>query len=177
MNDSGAVLTVGSHGKKKLSRIRPWVMLVTPLVAILFQVYVPLYIPLLQHLELPLLVTLYFGIARRSPIGGALIGAGIGLVQDSLSYQPIGILGIVKTLIGYTAASLGVRLDTGHQAVRFTLGALFFLVHQLLYGALRQVLLGAPSGLDLLPTLAAALANGVVAIPLFYLLDRLKEDR
>ena len=42
---------------------------------------------------------------------------------------------------------------------------------------LRQALLGAPSGLDLLPTLAAALANGVVAIPLFYLLDRLKEDR
>jgi rod shape-determining protein MreD len=175
MNDLNEAFAIGGRGRKKASRIRPWVMLVTPLAAILFQVYVPLYLPPLHYLELPLLVTVYLALSRRSPLGGALTGAAIGLVQDALSYQPIGILGMVKTLIGYTAASVGVRLDTGHMVVRLCLGAFFFLGHQLLYWAVRRTLLGAPSGLEIPLTLVAALANGLVGVLLFSLLDKLKD--
>ena len=37
-----------------------------------------------------------------------------GLAQDSLSKNPLGMFGIVKTLVGYFAASVGVRLDVEH---------------------------------------------------------------
>jgi rod shape-determining protein MreD len=176
MSEFDGTLARIRRGDRKRSRFRPWVMLVVPLGAILFQVYVPLYFSLLQHLELPLLVTVYLGVARRNVIEGALIGASIGLVQDSLSFQPIGIFGMIKTLLGYASASLGIRLDTGHPAIRFGLGTLAFLCHQSLYWLVRHVLLGAPSGLDLIQTVLAALFNGALAVPLFYLLDKLREE-
>jgi rod shape-determining protein MreD len=150
-------------------------MMVIPLVAILFQVYVPLYLSLLRYLELPLLVTVYLAVMRRSQLAGVFIGASIGLVQDSLSHQPIGIFGMVKTLVGYAAASLGLRLDTAHVAVRFGLGFFFCVCHQFLYWMVRRTLLGEPAGFEYLQTLLAALSNGTLAVPLFYLLDRLRE--
>ena len=71
-----------------------------PLAAIpLFQVYVPRFFERLSYLELPLLVTVYFSLMRRSPVAGVLFGAGIGLAQDSLSHNPWGMFGIVKTLV------------------------------------------------------------------------------
>jgi rod shape-determining protein MreD len=176
MNEFNESLPVRRRGKKKRSRLRPWVMLVVPLAAILFQVYVPLYLSLLEYLELPLLVTVYLAVTRRSQVAGVFIGAGIGLVQDSLSYQPIGIFGMVKTLVGYVAASLGVRLDKEHIVVRFGLGFFFCVCHQSLYWAVRRTLLGDPAGFEYLQTLLAALCNGTLAVPLFYLLDRLKES-
>jgi hypothetical protein len=41
-----------------------------PLAAILFQVYVPRFFTYLAYLELPLLVTVYFSLMRRSPGAG-----------------------------------------------------------------------------------------------------------
>ena len=161
-------------------RLRVWsfhpaTWILVPLVAILFQVYVPRFLSYLSYLELPLLVTVYLAVMRRSQLAGVFIGASIGLVQDSLSHQPIGIFGMVKTLVGYAAASLGVRLDTQHVAVRFGLGFFFCVCHQFLYWVARRALLGEPAGFEYLQTLLAALSNGTLAVPLFYLLDRLRE--
>jgi len=164
-----------SRGRKKISRIRPWVMLAAPVAAILFQVYVPLYFPLSQYLELPLLVIIYLSISRRAPISGALIGAMIGLTQDALSHQPIGIFGMVKTVIGYAAASLGIRFDTGHVVVRLGLCFLLFLCHQILYWTAQHSLLGAPWGWEIPQTLLAALANALLGALLFHLLDKLRD--
>ncbi|HSW49594.1 MAG TPA: rod shape-determining protein MreD [Bryobacteraceae bacterium] len=176
MNDIDWTLTASARGHKKIARIRPWVMLAAPVAAILFQVYTPIYFPLLQYLELPLLVTIYLSISRRSPLGGALIGAVIGLVQDALSHQPIGVLGMVKTITGYASAALGVRLDTGHVVVRLVLIPVMFVTHQLLYWMARRFLLGAPSGATFGPTLLAMLANAVLGILLFHLLDKLRDS-
>lgn len=176
MNDFNWPLAASSRGKKRLFRVRPWVMLVAPVAAILFQVYVPLYFPLSQYLELSLLVTVYLSISRRAPISGALIGALIGLIQDALSHQPIGIFGMVKTVIGYASASLGVRFDTEHVAVRLGLGFVLFLCHQLLYWTARRSLLGAPSGAEIPQTLLAALANALLGALLFHLLDKLRDS-
>src|SRR5688572_3778033 len=86
--------------KGKNARFHPVVVIIIPLAAILFQVYVPLFVEYLAYLELPLLVTVYFALMRRNPASGAFTGATIGLVQDSLSHQPLGMFGIVKTLVG-----------------------------------------------------------------------------
>ena len=56
-------------------------------------------------------MVVYFSLMRRSPVAGVLFGAGIGLAQDSLSHNPLGMFGIVKTLVGYFAASMSQRFD------------------------------------------------------------------
>ena len=176
MNELDWTLTASGRGHKKMARIRPWVILAAPVAAILFQVYVPIYIPLMQYLELPLLVTIYLAISRRGPVGGALVGAMIGLFQDALSHQPIGVLGMVKTTIGYASAAVGVRLDTGHVVVRLGLLGVMFVAHQSLFWMARRFLLGLPSGADFGLTLLAMLVNALVGVVLFRLLDRLRDS-
>jgi rod shape-determining protein MreD len=144
------------------------------LAAILFQVYVPRFLKFLEYLELPLLVTVYFSLMRRSPIGGILMGAGIGLAQDTLARGYIGMFGIVKTLVGYFAASVSQRFDVENSMVRLVLGFFFYFFHQFFYWVLRRALLGQTLDFDLYRTLVVAVLNALVAVPLFRTLDRLK---
>ncbi len=74
--------------KDRVSRFNWIAMIGIPLAAILFQVYVPRFITYLSYLELPLLVTVYFSLMRRSPVAGVFFGAGIGLAQDSFRVPP-----------------------------------------------------------------------------------------
>ena len=67
----------------------------------------PLLSPFFSNFDLPLLVTIYFALARRSPVGGMVTGCILGLIQDAMSGRFIGIFGISKTVVGYVASSLG----------------------------------------------------------------------
>src|SRR5205085_1900978 len=140
MTHSGDRLLLGNQRESQVSRFRTWVMLCIPLAAILFQVYIPLFFQFLAYLELPLLVTIYFALMRRSPLGGLLVGAVVGLAQDSLSKNPLGMFGIVKTLVGYFAASIGLRLDVEHPLMRLILAFFFFFFHQFFYWVLSRAL-------------------------------------
>ncbi len=155
---------------------RPLTWIVLPVVAILFQVYVPRFFGFLSYLELPLLVTVYFSVMRRQPPAGALIGCLIGLAQDSLTSLPLGMFGIVKTVVGYAAASISLRFDVENSGLRYLMGSGFFLVHQVLFWALSHTLLGTHDDLRLPQTIVAAFLNGVVALPLFQVFDKLKSE-
>jgi rod shape-determining protein MreD len=159
----------------QISRFKAWVLFLVPLAAILFQVYVPLFFQFLAYLELPLIVTVYFALMRRSPIGGLLVGALVGLAQDSLSKNPLGMFGITKTIIGYVAASVGMRLDVDHPMIRLILGFLFFVFHQFIFWALSRGLLGQQMNFETQRTLVLGLLNAIVAVSLFHFLDKLKE--
>ena len=171
---SGRILLDDVH-QARASRFRPVVLFLVPLAAILFQVYVPLFLEYLSYLELPLLVTVYFALMRRQPAAGTLIGAAIGLVQDSLSHNPLGMFGIVKTLVGYFAASVSLRFDMDNAAIRAVLGFFFFFFHQFFYWVLASALLGQQFGFDPIETFLLGLLNAVVVVPLFGLLDKLRE--
>jgi len=112
----------------------------------MLQAFVPVYFPKFAVLDLPLLVTIYFGLSRRNPSTGLLLGMVIGLLQDSLSGPtvPLGLYGIAKTIIGYLASSIGARLDTEHPAARFALTMMFFVVHQGFIALTRRLLLAEP---------------------------------
>ena len=56
MSYSGDRILLGSERESRISKFRPWVLFVIPLIAILFQVYVPLFFQFLNFLDLPLLV-------------------------------------------------------------------------------------------------------------------------
>ena len=156
-------------------RIRPVAIVLAPLAAILFEVYLPRFFGFLSWLELPLLVTVYFSLMRRSQVAGTFIGAGVGLAQDSLSHQPLGMFGIVKTLVGYFAGSVSTKFDVSNHLIRFVLSFFFFVFHQFLYWVLERALLGQAVALHVRQMLLLALLNSAVALPLFMLLDRIEE--
>jgi rod shape-determining protein MreD len=141
------------------------------------QAFLPLYVPKAEILDLPLLVTIYFGLSRRNPSTGLLLGMAIGLAQDSLSGPtvPLGLYGIAKTIIGYLASSIGARLDTEHPAARFALTTVFFMAHQGLIALTRRILLAQPEAWFNMRLFIAALVNALVAVFLFLLLDRLRK--
>jgi rod shape-determining protein MreD len=159
------------------SRFKTWIFILIPVLAILFQVYVPLFFQFLSFLELPLLVTIYFALMRRSQIRGLFIGAAVGLAQDSLSKNPLGMYGICKTLVGYFAASLGLRIDVEQPFVRLLLTFLLFCFHQFLYWILARALLAQTYPFDWRETAILAALNSVVGVFLYHFLDRLREDR
>ena len=160
--------------KSRVSKFKIAALIGIPLAAILFQVYVPLFFRYLSYLELPLLVTVYFALMRRSPVAGVLFGAGIGLAQDSLSHQPLGMFGIVKTLVGYFAGSVSQRFAVDNPVIRLILGFFFYFFHALFYWVLQRALLDEPVDFNPTQKLVVGMLNGVVAVPLFHVLDRLK---
>jgi rod shape-determining protein MreD len=160
--------------KTRLSQFNWLGFVVIPLAAILFQVYVPRFVTYLAYLDLPLLLTVYFGLMRRSPVAGVLFGAAIGLAQDSLSPHPLGMYGIVKTLVGYFAASVSQRFEVQNAGVRLVLALFFFFFHQFFYWVLARALLGETFDFELQQTLVMAVLNAAVAVPLYHIFDKLR---
>jgi rod shape-determining protein MreD len=128
-----------------------------------------------ELLDLPLLVTIYFGVSRRNPVSGMFLGAAIGILQDALSHgNPIGLYGIAKTLVGYLASSVGAQIDTERPVSRFILVFLFFHFHQAVLAITERVLLNHPEPFFTLRLLLDSLATAVFAIVFFAVLDRLR---
>jgi len=175
MNDTYDLHGAESH--IEVHKFRGGAIIGTLLLVLFLQAFLPLYVPKAEILDLPLLITIYFGLSRRNPSTGLLLGMAIGLAQDSLSGPtvPLGLYGIAKTLIGYLASSIGARLDTEHPAARFALTAIFFVTHQGLISLTRRILLAQTEPWFNMHLLAGALVNALVAVFLFLLLDRLRK--
>lgn len=167
----------GAEMHIEVHKFRAGTIIGTLLLVLFLQAFLPLYIPKAEILDLPLLITIYFGLSRRNPSTGLLLGMAIGLAQDSLSGPtvPLGLYGIAKTIIGYLASSIGARLDTEHPAARFALTAVFFVTHQGLLILTRRILLGQPEPWFNMHLAIGALVNGLVGVFLFLLLDRLRK--
>jgi rod shape-determining protein MreD len=168
----------GGETHIEVHKFYPGAILGITVLALIFQAAVPVYIPRMEILDLPLLVTIYFGLSRRNPSTGLLLGMVIGLLQDSLSGPtvPLGLYGIAKTVIGYLASSIGSRLDTEHPAARFALIMAFFVVHQAVIVVIRRVLLAQPEPWVNWALVIAAAVNAVVGVFLFLVFDRLRRN-
>jgi rod shape-determining protein MreD len=156
-------------------RFSPLVAIAVPLLFLLLQAYVPKIFPRLMILDLPLLAVIFFAVARRNPIVGAVTGALIGLMQDALTGQPIGINGIAKSVVGYIASSIGVQVDVENLITRVLMIFGFSMLQSAMLFVINRVMLG-NHDLHLLwvhEVIRAAL-NTAVAIPLFLFLDRFK---
>jgi rod shape-determining protein MreD len=175
MSYSGGRILLSSQRESQIARFRAWVFIVVPLLAILFQVYVPLFFQFLGFIEMPLLVVIYFALMWRSQLSGLAFGAVVGLAQDSLSKNPLGMYGIVNTVVGYFAASVGVQLDVDHSLIRMMLTFVFYFIHQFFYWVLGRALLGQPIPFEIQRTLLLGVLNAVVGMALFRFLDGLRE--
>ncbi|MGB7232185.1 MAG: rod shape-determining protein MreD [Candidatus Acidiferrum sp.] len=175
MNDAFDIRSSEMH--IEVHKFRAGAIFLAAAFALVLQAFLPIYFPKAGILDLPLLITIYFGLSRRNPSTGLLLGMIIGILQDSLSGPtvPLGLYGIAKTLIGYLASSIGARLDTEHPAARFALTIVFYAVHQGVIALTQKVLLSQSERWFTMHLGAAALVNAIVAVFLFMLLDRLRK--
>ncbi len=147
-----------------------------PLLALFLQAFIPLRFPRFAvYLDLPLLITIFFAMARRNAISGLLTGAVIGLAQDMLGHNPIGIYGIAKTVVGYGASSLGVKLDVENAGARFLVTIGFYLLHSAVYFTVARDMVNMTQHWSWLYGSLAALANGSVGTVLYFVLDKFKQ--
>lgn len=166
------------QARTEVYRFHPALILVIVVAAILLQASLPLYLPLaplLSLFDLPLLVVIYFGFSRRNPSTGLLLGLAVGVAQDALSYNPIGLFGMAKTLAGYAASSLSSRVDTDQRHARLLLLFLFYFFHQFVYASIQELLLDQPGDFLSLTVLEAALVNALLGVLIFPLLDRFRQ--
>jgi rod shape-determining protein MreD len=157
-------------------RFSPVAAVLIPMLALFLQASLPLRFPIFAVFNLPLLVTIFFAVARRSPIAGTVTGCLIGLAQDSLTYQhqAIGMFGISNSVVGYIASSIGVKIDVENPGSRLLMTFSFYLLSRGIYQALRNMA-KQPLDFNWGHELGAGLANAVLAVAVFILLDRYKQ--
>ena len=170
-----AAYTPREREKIEVHRFSLLVTVALPVLALVLQAFLPVKIHFFENFDLPLLITIFFAVARRSPVSGLLTGAAIGIVQDALGRHPIGLYGIAKTVVGYGASSIGVKIDVENPGSRLLLTIGFYLAHQFIYFAVARGLVRETLQWRWGHTFLLAAANGLLALVLFAILDRLKQ--
>jgi rod shape-determining protein MreD len=148
------------------------IYVLTPVLALGLQSLLSLHFTFFDVIDLPLLVTIYYGITKREPMSATVVGAAIGIAQDALTHHALGIFGIAKTVVGYIAASLGVRVDTENHGTRLMLTFAFTLVQTAVLYLLQRHMLGQPVAWHWVHELIKSAINALVGVVLFSLLDQ-----
>lgn len=171
-------LNPGAHSESNIEvhKYYSGTVLGAVLLALVLQAFLHKYGRWSELIDLPLLVTIYFGVSRRNPVTGLFLGASIGIFQDALSHDPIGLYGIAKTIVGYVASSIGARIDTEHPASRFGLILLFFHFHQVVLTITQHVLLDLQTPFFSVHLLLDSIVTAGAGVVLFALLDRLRRS-
>jgi len=169
-----ALLVADDRRNLEIHRYPLLVYTLVPLAALVLQAWLPRVLGRYSWFDLPLVITAYFALGRRSPIQGTLLGAAMGLFEDALSHHAIGVNGIAKTAVGFIAASTGVRIDVENHAMRVILIFALSLLSSVIYFAVFRGMLGLELNWQWLVQLFIAIGNAAIALVAFPFLDRLK---
>ena len=162
-----------SHRRDLGSRSYPMLVYASaPLVALVLQAWLPRILHGYAWFDLPLVVTIYFALARRDPIQGTMMGASMGIFEDALTHHAIGANGIAKTVAGFLAGSVGLRIDVDNFTIRMMITFLLSLLSGAIYVLIYRVLLGLDQEWGWLEELMKAVGTSLAAMVLFPLLDR-----
>ncbi|HVN94449.1 MAG TPA: rod shape-determining protein MreD [Terracidiphilus sp.] len=169
-----SVLGVESRRDMEIRRYPLLVYALVPLGALVLQAWLPRVVGRYAWFDLPLVVTVFFALARRNPVQGTVMGAVMGLFEDALSHNAIGINGIAKTAVGFLAGSVGIRIDVDNYTIRVLLTFALSLLSSAIYLFVARFLLGLAIEWSWLMEILRAAGNGIIALVLFPLLDRLQ---
>ena len=169
-----SVLTADTRRDLEIHRYPVLVYALVPLVALILQAWLPRLLVHFAWFDLPLVVTVYFALGRRSPIQGMLTGCVLGLFQDALTHHAIGIYGLANTVAGYLAASVGIRIDVENRIIRVGLIFLLSLLSSGLYFFVNHFVLGLGVEVNWMTELLKAVGNSFIALIVFPFLDRLQ---
>lgn len=167
-----SVLTADSRRDLEIHRYPVLLYVLAPLIALVLQAWLPRMLGKYSWFDLPLIITVYFALGRRSPIQGTIMGCAVGLFEDALTHHAIGINGIAKTVAGFMAASVGIRIDVENRIIRVGLIFLLSLLSSAIYLFVNRVLLGLVVEINWSIELYIALGNSVIALFVFPFLDR-----
>jgi len=142
--------------------------------ALALQAYLPVLVHAAVYLDLPLLVVVYWAITTRNQSSASLVGALLGIAQDSLSHLALGVNGIAKTLIGYLEASFGSKMDADHAGIRLLMVFGCYEANRAILFLFERYLLGTPVPWRGAATALAATVNAIVAVILFRGMDRFR---
>jgi len=148
------------------------VVVLVPLLAIFLQALIPRFIPKFDILDLPLLVTIYFSVGWRNPIAGTVTGAVIGIIQDALTSRPLGINGISQCVVGFFAASLGVKIDVENPGTRLLINFAFTLLNIGIYLFIMHRMLVLNVRTNWLHEVIKAVINSIIGVFFFDILHR-----
>lgn len=150
--------------------------------AVVLEGFVPNYWHALSYVDLPLLVTIYFGL-MRDPILGMMTGYAAGLGGDlTPSAGPVpGVGGFTKTLVGFVVATVAVRFSLDGPLVRVLVIAVSSLVNTALFVGLYNLMDQQIGGVTtpnqlVMKFVVEGAANLVFGVVLFWLLDKLFPD-
>jgi rod shape-determining protein MreD len=169
-----SLLGADSRRDFEIHRYPLLVYALVPLTALVLQAWLPRVTGRYSWFDLPLVVTIYFALGRRNPIQGTLMGAAMGLFEDALSHHAIGVNGIAKTIVGFLAASVGIRVEVDNHAIRLLFNFVLSLLSSAIYLFVTRVLLDLPIEWSWLTELLRAVGNSLIALVLFPVLDRLQ---
>jgi len=167
-------MDVYRHRPKEAYRAHPAVLLLIVFASVLLEVTLPPTLPVAHLFQFPLLVTIYFSMIRENQIFGTTFGMSVGLLEDALSHGYLGQMGMAKALVGYLAATAGLRLEFDNLLVRGLLIGTLVLVNNGFIYILTHQLLGLPAPFKPLHLVTSAIVNVALGLILFPLFDRLK---
>src|SRR5271167_1653886 len=175
MGRTKVAITYTSGEQVEVYRFSLPATILIPLTAVFLQAWLPLRFPFFTIFDLPLLVVIGFATARRNPLAGLFTGSVIGILQDGLTHQPIGLYGIALTVVGFGASSLGIKLDVENAGARFLLTIFFYGVHEICYFLIARGLIGLRMASSWPHEIWSGVANAMLGVLIFMLLDRVKQ--
>jgi len=156
----------------EIRRYPTYIYFLVPLAALVIQAWLPRVLGRFMYMDLPLLITIYFALNRRSPIHGTVLGAILGMAQDGLTQGAIGIHGIANTVVGFLAASVGIRVVVENNVIRMMMNFMLTLLSSGIVAVVVRVLLGLDWHSNWMDELLRAAGNSVIGAVMFPLLDR-----
>lgn len=168
-------MDVYRHRPKEAFRAHPAVLSLIVFASVLLEVTLPPALPVARLFQFPLLVTVYFSMIRENQIFGTAFGMSVGLLEDALSHGYMGQMGMAKTLVGYLAATAGLKLEFDNLLVRGLLIGSLVIIHNSFNYLLVHQLLGLQVPFDSLHILTSAIVNIALGLILFLLFDRLRK--
>ena len=118
------------------------------------------------------LVAVVFLALAYGAVTGTLIGMVGGLAQDALAGGIVGLGGMTKTVIGFFVGVLSAQFNLSTTVPRLVMFVAATLVHQFLFEGLHAMIGGRPFALQWSALLIQALANGLLGIVAFFIVEQ-----
>ena len=121
--------------------------------------------------NLVLVAVVYLALSYGA-VTGLLAGMIGGLAQDALAGGIVGLGGMTKTLVGFFVGVLGAQFNLSTTVPRLVMFVAATVVHQVVFEGLHAMIGGRPFALQLSATLIQALANGLLGIVAFFIVEQ-----
>lgn len=145
--------------------------------ALVLQTLVPAILRFGALLNLPLLSVLYTTLGARTVVGPLLSGALIGWAHDGLTHGPLGVYGLVYTVLGYGSVVARQLVQPDRPAPLSAFVACAYLLHEILLFAIRRYLLDQQGGFEPVLWCGLTAVHVGLALAVFPALRRLGAKR